>query len=282
MNWQFASGRPLSFGARPWCDVRAVASNTHPAFALQANRRHCAGCLLGGGVTRKLAARVRRAALVAIGPLNIERPRTGKRPLILSVRQWCDVPAVTSNTHPALAWRAKKCHCAGCLSGGGDTGELAAHAACRTGSVRPMHHKVALRRRKTSVFRRKAVVRRASCSLQRAPGIRVASEQVPLRWLSFKRWRNMQACRAHTQCHACRDRLTYHRETLHWQEASNPECKTVVRRASYGLQRAPCLCVAREQAPLRWLSLGREAASNASLPRAQRAALVVIGQCTTK
>ena len=25
--------RSLSFGARPWCDVRAVAFNTQPAFA---------------------------------------------------------------------------------------------------------------------------------------------------------------------------------------------------------------------------------------------------------
>ena len=61
--------KPLSFGARPWCDVRAVPSNAQPAFAWHTRKRHRAGCLAGGGVTRKLAARARRAALVAIGLL---------------------------------------------------------------------------------------------------------------------------------------------------------------------------------------------------------------------
>ena len=33
------SKRPLSLGARPWCDVPAAASNTQPAFAWQTRGR---------------------------------------------------------------------------------------------------------------------------------------------------------------------------------------------------------------------------------------------------
>ena len=131
-----------------------------------------------------------------------------------------------------------------------------------------MHHEVALRQRHTAIFRRKAVVRRMSCGLQRAPGICVASEQAPLRWLPFGRRRKTQACHAHAPCRAGRDRPTHHRKTPHWREASNPQCKTVVRRASCDLQHAPGLRVAREQAPLRWLSFWRRRKTQACRARA--------------
>ena len=128
------------------CDVRAVTSNAQPAFAWHANKRHCAGCLSGGGETRELAARARRAALVAIGLRSIEgiAPAEG---LSLSAQ------------------------------GRG--------ATCRRG-------------------------------LQRAPGIRVAREQAPLCLLSLGRWRNTQTCRARapprrTGC----DRPTRHERVSH-------------------------------------------------------------------
>ena len=57
MERHCTGGRPLSFGARPWCDVRAVTSNAQPAFSWHANERHCGVCLSGGGKTRELAAR---------------------------------------------------------------------------------------------------------------------------------------------------------------------------------------------------------------------------------
>ena len=60
------------FGARPWCDVRAVTSNTQLAFAWHARKRHCAGCLSGGGETRELASRACRATLVMIVLRTIE------------------------------------------------------------------------------------------------------------------------------------------------------------------------------------------------------------------
>ena len=129
-KWYCTYGRPLSFGARPWCDVRAVASNTQLAFAWHANKRHCAGCLSGGGQRRKLEARARRVTLVVIDPRTIEGYCTGGMPLSFGARPWCDVRAVASNVQPAFVRHACKRYCAGCLSGGGKIRKLAARARC--------------------------------------------------------------------------------------------------------------------------------------------------------
>ena len=116
--------RPLTLRVRPWFDVRAVTYKAQPGFAWHANKRHCAGCLSGGGETRELAARARRAALVLAGLRSMEGYCTGGRPLSFGARPWCDVRAVASNAHPAFAWHANKRHFAGCLSGGGVTRNL--------------------------------------------------------------------------------------------------------------------------------------------------------------
>ena len=68
MRGHRAGESPLSFSARPWCDVPAVATNAHPALAWRAHARQCAGCLPGGGAARDLYARARRAALIVVGP----------------------------------------------------------------------------------------------------------------------------------------------------------------------------------------------------------------------
>ena len=81
MKWHCTGERPLSFGARPWCDVRAVAYDTQPPFTWRARKRRCGGCLSGGGKTCKLAARARRAALVVIGLRTMKGHCTGGRPL---------------------------------------------------------------------------------------------------------------------------------------------------------------------------------------------------------
>ena len=94
-------GRPLTFGTRPWFDVRAVTSSAQPAFAWHFNRRHCAGCLSGGGETRELAARARLAVLAVVGSRTTKIRCTGGRRLIFGARPWCDVRAVASNTQPA-------------------------------------------------------------------------------------------------------------------------------------------------------------------------------------
>ena len=143
---QCTGGRPLSFGATPWYDVRAVASNGQPAFAWPMRKRHCAGCLSEGGVMRKPIPCARRAALAAIGLRGTKGHCTGERPLSFGARPWCDGRAVASNAQPACMWRANKRHCAGCLSGCGRTIELAARAPCHAGCDRPMHYERAVHR----------------------------------------------------------------------------------------------------------------------------------------
>ena len=120
-------GRPLGFGANPWCDERAVTSIAQPAFTWYANKRHCAGCLSGGGEIRELAARARRVALVVIGLCIMKGHCTGGRPLSSGATPWCDMRAVVSNAQPALAWHANKRHCGGCLLGVGGIPQV-----CRT------------------------------------------------------------------------------------------------------------------------------------------------------
>ena len=130
-----------------------------------------------------------------------------------------------------------------------------ARAPCCAGCDRSTRYERVLHRREASLFRRKTVVRRASCDLQHAAGIRVARAQAPLRWVSLGRWRNTRACRARAPCCAGCDRPLRYRRALHRREASLFWCKSVVRRASCDLQHAAGIRVASAQAPLRWLSL---------------------------
>ena len=96
-------GRPPSFGVWQWCDMRAV-TNTKPAFARHANKRHCAGCLSGNGKSRELAARAHCTALTVIGLHAMEGHYTGERPLFFCAPPWCDVRAVAScSAQPAFA-----------------------------------------------------------------------------------------------------------------------------------------------------------------------------------
>ena len=67
----------------------------------------------------------------------------------------------------------------------------------------------------------------------------------------------MQACLARAPYRTGCGRSTRLRKALQWREASHPQCNTVVRCVSCDLQCSAGIRVAREQAPLRWLSLGR-------------------------
>ena len=244
---------PLSFGARPWCDVRAVASNAQPAFTWHMRKRHCAGCLSGGGKSRELAARARRAALVTTILRTMERYRTRKKHLSFGARPWYDVRAVTSNAQPAFAWHARKRHCAGCLFGGVGTRKLAVRPPCRAGCDRLIRHERALRRREAYLFQCKTVVRRASCGLQRVAYIHVARESHCAGCLSGCGKTCEDAARA--PCRAGCDRATCYGRAVHRREASPLRYKTVVQRESCDLQRAAGIRVARERVPPRWLSL---------------------------
>ena len=99
-------------------------SNAQPALTWHANKRHCADGLSGCGETRELAARARRAALVAISLRIMKGYCTGGRALSSGARPWCDVRAVISNAQPAFTWHANKRHC----PGDGETRQLFARA----------------------------------------------------------------------------------------------------------------------------------------------------------
>ena len=120
--------RPLSFGARPWCDVPAAASKNQPAVAWHARARHCARCLSGGGAARKLAARARRAALVVVGSClgRGTAPARGLSPSARGRGATCQLRPPRISRLSRGTQRAR--HCARCLSGGGAARELAARA----------------------------------------------------------------------------------------------------------------------------------------------------------
>ena len=258
MKGHCTGGRPLSFGARPWCDVRAVTSNAQPAFAWHANERHCAGCLSGGGETRELAARARRAALAVIGPTHYGRALHRRKASLLRCktvvrRASCDLQRAAgirvARAQAPLRWLS--------LGRWRNTRACRARAPCRAGCDRSTHYERALHRREASLLRCKTVVRRASCDLQRAAGFRVArDERHCAGCLSGGGETRELAARARRAALVC-DRPTHYERVLHRRKASLFRCKTVVRRASCDLQRAAGIRVARERAPLRWLSLGR-------------------------
>ena len=87
-------------------------------------------CPLGQPICemRELSARSRRAAMSAIAPCAMKGHCSGGRPLSIGARLRCDARAETFNAQPAFAWHARIPHCAGYLSRGSDTRELAARA----------------------------------------------------------------------------------------------------------------------------------------------------------
>ena len=187
---------------------------------------------------RKFAAQARRDALIVLGPSNVEGYCTGGRPLSFGAKPWCDERAVTSIAQPAFTWYANKCHCAGYLSEGGETRELAAHA------------------RRVALVVIGLRIMKGHCTGGRplssgATPRHVVRELAPLRWLSLGRWRNTRACRARAPCRARCDRYTHYERAPYRRETSLLRRNTVVRRVSCDLQRAAGIHVAREQAPLR-------------------------------
>ena len=73
------------------------------------------------------------------------------------------------------------------LGGWRTTHACHARATCRASCDWSTYHEIVLNRRKASLFRRKTVVRRASCGFQCTAGIRVVRERAPLHWLSLGR-----------------------------------------------------------------------------------------------
>ena len=96
----------------------------------------------------------------------------------------------------------------------------------------------------------------------------MAREQAPLLLLSLGSWQNTRACCARVLCRAGCDRTTRCGKALHRRTASLLLCKTVVRRASCGLERAAGFRVTDARAPVSWLSLRRSQNTRACRVRA--------------
>ena len=127
-------GRPLSPGARPWCDTPATASNNQLAFAWHMRVRNCARCLSGGSTTRELAACERRVAQVVASSCTIKGHCTDEKPPSLGARLCFDMPGTASKNQPAFVWHARARYCARCLSGRSAARKLS-ERACRAALV---------------------------------------------------------------------------------------------------------------------------------------------------
>ena len=125
----------------------------------------------------------------------------------------------------------------------------------------------ALRRREASLLRRAAVVRRASCGLQRQASA-ACHARARLRSLSLGRRRSTRACYARAPCRAGCGRSMPLEETLRRREASLLRRAAVVRRASCGLQRQASFRVERSAARPALAVFGEEA-QHSSLLRAR-------------
>ena len=96
MKGHCAGEKSLSFGARPWRDVPAVASISRLLHGTGERATfHCARCF-SGGASRELAARARRAALAVVGLGTVQGHCAGERPLSFGAQPRRDVPAVAS------------------------------------------------------------------------------------------------------------------------------------------------------------------------------------------
>ena len=272
--------RPLSFGARPWCDVPAAASNAKPA-----PRVSRAGALrslsLGGGAALELAARARRAALVVVGLCPTEGHCAGERPLSFGARPWCDVPAAASNAKPAP--RGSRGAGAPALA---VSGEEAQHSSLLRARAVPRWLWSVVPRKSTAPARGlspSARARGATCQLRPpTPSQRRVSRGAGAPALAVSgRRRSTRACCARAPCRAGCGRLCPIKGHCAGERplsfGARPWCD--VPAAASNAKPAPR--VTRSAARRRSLSLGGGAALELAA-RARRAALVVVGSCPMK
>jgi len=154
----------------------------------------------------------------------------------------------------------------------------------RASGNRFMSYERALDQRNASLPRCKTVLRRASCGLLRAAGIRVAHVNAPLHWLSVRRSCSTRTYDAHPPRPAGYGRSMPYETALHQRQISYPRLKSLFQHASCGLEQAAGFNVAHASAPLRHCSgfLWGGGAARALAKQARHAALVVIGPCHTK
>jgi len=113
--WRCTDDRRVFIGARPWCDVPAVASNTKPDASCR--RRVGARCLGGGGVLLELAERARRATLLMVGVGPVIWRCADERRVFFGAWPWCDVPAMAPKSSRRPTCEARACSPALAVSG---------------------------------------------------------------------------------------------------------------------------------------------------------------------
>ena len=149
-----AGERPLSFGARPWCDVPAAASSAKPAPRVTQRRRACARCLWGGGAALELSCA--RAVPRWLWSVSCLESATCRREASLLRR----APVVRRASCGLQRQASAACHAAQralrslSLGRRRSTRACCARAPCCAGCGRPMPTRRALRRREASLLRR--------------------------------------------------------------------------------------------------------------------------------
>ena len=212
--------------------------------------------------------RARGAPLVVIG-FTTEKPCTGERPPTLRVRPWFDVRGVTYKTQPGFTWYATKRNGTGCLSGGGETHELAARArraALVLTGLRSMEVHCTCGRPLSFGARPWCDVRAVASNAQPAFAWHVNRRRCAGCLSGSGETRELTA---RAQCHAGCTRSPRYKVTRYWRKAFLFRRRSVLQSTSCGLQRTPCIPMACEQAPLRLLSLGRWRNTQGRRARAQ-------------
>ena len=197
-----------------------------------AHRRACVRRLWGGGPARKLSARARRVTVILVRPFTAKEHCAGKGPLSFRARPWCDMPATASNAKPAPHVTRRRRAGARCLRVERAAHELAARA-CRAALAAAGSSFIEGHRSGEKPF---PLDKLPWCS-NAMPATRVSrGAQARLRSPPLDRRRSTQAFCARAPCGAGCGLFVPCNRTLRQQEVSLLPCKTVARRASYGLQ----------------------------------------------
>ena len=96
----WAGEMPLSFVARPWCNMSAAAFNAKPVPRVLRIVGALCSLSLTTRRTTKLAGRARQVTLVVVGLGSTRGHCAGERPLSFIARPWCNAPATASDAKP--------------------------------------------------------------------------------------------------------------------------------------------------------------------------------------
>ena len=104
INGHCTGEKPLSIGARPRCDVPAVATQNQPLFASHGTRERATALTVSREEAQHASLmRTRAVPRWLWSAHTLGKGTAPARPLSLGARPWCDVPAVATQNRPAFA-----------------------------------------------------------------------------------------------------------------------------------------------------------------------------------